>query len=250
MEKIDKKILDYINLKKTVTTLQLCDEFQISESSCRRALRKLDDKRLIARYFGGANSIEKIQNSTDVVIRFNQYDIQKDRIAKRSVESILPGSTIILLGGTTVFRICKYIKRLKITVITNSMLIFNELCECQDITLILLGGQYNRSEAELIGLLTISNSKIFICDYMFMGTNGYITNLGFTTDDIKAVELYSWCMTVANKTYVVVDSSKFHSRGKYIIAPIKEVSSVITDSGISKNIEQELIKNNIEVLIT
>ena len=157
MEKIDKKILDYINLKKTVTTIELCDEFRISESSCRRALRKLDDKKLIARYFGGANSIEKIQNNSDVVTRFNQFDNQKDRIAKKSAESIQSGSTIILLGGTTVFRICKYIKRLKITVITNSMLIFNELCECQEITLILLGGQYNRSEAELTGLITISN---------------------------------------------------------------------------------------------
>lgn len=249
MNNIDKQILETINIKKTITTLELCEKFSISESSCRRALSRLENKGEISRYFGGANSIEKVDRNIDIYNRFDVNDEQKEMIAKKAAEEIKPNSTIILLGGTTVFRICKYIKNMKLTVVTNSMIVFNELYNRKEIVLILLGGQYNKEEAELTGVLTITNSKVFICDHLFMGAGGYVRNVGFTTDDLNSIELYSWCISVSEKTSVLFDSSKFANRGKAISASIASIDNIITDSNISEELVSELKQNNLEVII-
>lgn len=249
MKNIDKQILETINIKKTITTLELCDKFSISESSCRRALSRLENKGEISRYFGGANSIEKVNRNIDIYNRFDVNDEKKEAIAKKAAELIKPNSTLILLGGTTVFRICKYIKNMKLTVVTNSMIVFNELYNRKEITLILLGGQYNKEEAELTGVLTITNSKIFICDHLFMGASGYVRNVGFTTDDLNSIELYSWCISVSEKTHVLFDSSKFVNRGKAITASVASIDSIITDSDVSKELVSELKQNNLDVVI-
>ena len=47
-------------------------------------------------------------------------------IARTASKLIKEDSTIILLGGSTVCELCKY-KNMNITVITNSILVFNEL---------------------------------------------------------------------------------------------------------------------------
>ena len=162
---------------------------------------------------------------------------------------IKPHSTAVLLGGTTVFRICKHIKNIPITVITNSMIVFNELVDKEHIQLILLGGEYNRDEAELRGFLTLAGSKLMTCDYLFMGADGYVQNVGCTTADLEAMELYNWCMALSQSTIVLMDSTKFGKRGKAVIAAIKNIDIIITDNGISPEALRQMEENAVEVII-
>lgn len=243
------KIIEYINIRKNVTTHELCDKFNLSESSCRRLLQRLQDEGVVRRYHGGAFSNEQIQEKTDFAKRFNENERSKEAIAKAAAELIEPNSTVILLGGTTVFRICKYLKNKKITVITNSMIVFSELKDKKNIKLILLGGEYVREEEELSGVLTNRNSNLFISDHMFMGAAGYIRNAGFTTSDMESLELYSWCITLSNQVHVLFDSSKFEARGKAITVSNKELTSCISDKGIDSVIAKELEKADVKVII-
>ena len=247
---LDKKVLETINRKKTVSIMELCKEFDFSESSCRRALRRLEAQELIARFHGGANCLEKNQSHLDVFKRFDTNADEKEIIAREAAKKIMPNSRIILLGGTTVFRICKYIKNMVLTVITNSIIVFNELSNYPKIELILLGGILNREEAELRGFLTVSNSKLFSCDHVFMGTEGYIKNAGLTTTDSESIELYHWCMALSQETNVLTDSTKFKRRGKAIVVSLEEITNLITDEGISKEVIEELSINNINVIIS
>lgn len=248
-KKQQNQIIEYINIKKTVTTHELCEQFQLSESSCRRLLQRLQDDEIVTRYHGGAFSNERIQEKTDIAKRFNEFEKQKDAIAKAAAELIEPNATVILLGGTTVFRICKYLKNKKITVITNSMIVFSELRDKKNINLILLGGEYVREEEELSGVLTNRNSNLFISDHMFMGAAGYIRNTGFTTSDMESLELYSWCEKLSNHVHILFDSSKFEARGKAITIANKDLTSCITDTGIDPVIQKELEKSNVKVIV-
>lgn len=243
------QIIEYINVKKSVTTYELCEQFHISESSCRRLLQNLQDEGIVTRYHGGAFSNEQIQEKTDFAKRFNEFEKEKEAIAKAAAELIEPESTIILLGGTTVFRICKYLKNKRVTVITNSMIVYSELRDKKNIKLILLGGEYVREEEELCGVLTNRNSNLFISDHMFMGAAGYIRNTGFTSSDMESLELYSWCEKLSNQVHILFNSSKFEARGKAITISNKNLTSCITDSGIASAIKQELENANVKVVI-
>lgn len=245
---VQQMIQEFIIVKKSVTTLELCQKFNISESTCRRVLQRLDDIGMIKRYHGGAFSPEKVHENENIAERFSLNEQAKERIAKRAAALIKPNYTIILLGGTTVFRICKYIRKMKLCIITNSMIVFNELCNYPNIQLILLGGEYKREEAELSGVLTVSNSKLFVCDHMFMGAAGYVRNSGFTTTDISSIELYMLCMRMANQTNLLIDSSKFEKRGKAITAPLDELDCIITDEPISLILKNEIEAHQVEII--
>lgn len=246
---LDKKILEFIKIKKTVTLVQLCKEFYMSESSGRRALSRLDELGLIQRYRGGANSVEKVHNHMDIHKRFDDNASLKEKIAIQASRMIKPHSTAVLLGGTTVFRMCKHIKNIPVTIITNSIIVFNELTGYENIQLILLGGEYNQHEAELRGFLTLSNSKLVTCDHLFMGADGLIKNVGFTTLDWDAIELYSWCMALSRSTNILIDSTKFHKRGKAVIAPLGNINCVVTDTGAPEEIVKNLEHHSIKVII-
>lgn len=249
-KEIQKKLLEFINIQKTVTTLELCDKFHLSESSCRRELHRLEDLNLIKRYHGGVNSLEKLGENESIKMRFTLEESKKESIAKEAAKLIQPESTIILLGGTTVFRMCKHIKQMKLTVITNSIIVFHELYNQKNIHMILLGGEYKKDEAELSGVLTITNSKVFVCDHVFMSVSGYVKNTGFTTTDPASVELYTWCMRLSNQVNLLCDSSKFENKGKIITASLGDIDYLITDEDIGDWAKQSLLQKDVRMIIS
>lgn len=246
---LDDKVLERINLKKTVTIEMICSEFAISESTCRRVFKRLDEKGLILRFRGGANSLDMKQDNMRVYDRYYTKAHLKEMIAREAAKMVKPFETIYLMGGTTVFRMCKYIKDLPLKVITNSLLVFRELSMIKNIDLVLLGGTFNREESDFRGPLTTANAKLFTCDHMFMGADGYICNAGFTTDDEGVIDLYRSSILLSNKSYLLTDSSKFKNRGKAVIAPLMDVTNVFTDHLVPAEIIAELKEASINVVI-
>lgn len=244
-----RRILEFIDVHKTVTTMELCDKFELSESSCRRELHRLDEAHKIQRYHGGANSVDKLDENESIKERFSLEEEKKEAIALAATTLIQPDSTIIMLGGTTVYRMCKHIKHMKLTVITNSIIVFHELYNQKNIHLILLGGEYKKDEAELSGVLTITNSKVFVCDHLFMSVSGYVKNTGFTTSDPASVELYTWCMRMSNQRNLLCDSTKFDKKGKVITASIGDVDYLITDDNIAQWNLENLKQKGVHVIV-
>ncbi len=244
-----KQFLEFINVQKTVTTVELCDKFNLSESSCRRELHRLEESNLIKRYHGGAISLDKVDENSSIKERFDLAEDKKEAIAKEAAKLIQPGSTIILLGGTTVYRLCKYIKHMKLTVVTNSIIVFHEFYNQKNIHLILLGGEYKRDEAELTGVLTITNSKLFVCDHLFFSVSGYVDHVGFTTTDPESVELYTWCMQLSKQTNLLCDSTKLTKKGKILTASISDVDYIISDEKIKPAVKEGLIEQGAKLII-
>lgn len=246
---LDDKVLERINLKKTVTLEMICSEFAISESTCRRVFKRLEEKGLILRFHGGANSLDIKQESIGVYDRYYTKADFKEMIAIEAAKMVKPFETIFLMGGSTVFRMSKFIKELPLKVITNSLLVFSELSMVKNIDLVLLGGTFNREESDFRGPLTTANSKFFACDHLFMGADGYISNAGFTTEDEGLIDLYRSSLMLANQSYMLIDSSKFENRGKAIIAPLEDVTHVFTDHLVPAEIVKELKESSVNVVI-
>lgn len=243
-----QEILEFIRINQTVSTPEICERYQISESTTRRILQKLEDSGKIRRFHGGAMFSGK-ETSTELQTRYHLAEDKKEMIAKKAASMVKPNKTIVLLGGTTVFRMCKYLKYKKLTVITNSMLVFNELHNYPNIHLILLGGEYNAEEEELYGFLTQASLKKMACDYMFFSVTGYIESSGFTTSDFNSIELYSWCMTMSENVVLLFDSTKFQIRGKAITAEISDVTYLITDKEIEKSTLSDLTNKGLDIIV-
>lgn len=229
----EKAVKDFIFEKYNVAVSDLCEHFSISESTARRVLRKLEDRNLITRYRGGAYpNIGSIDPSC-VTARVRCNWDKKVVIAKKAAELVPEGSTLVMLGGTTVYAMCGFLEGKNITVITNSLIVFSALQKDKNITIILLGGLFNRSEYELGGIVTNHGMRNIRADFMFMGSMGFDERLGFTTKDLESLELYQTCIESSNKVIVLADSSKYKAGGTAVTAKLGEVDTLITDEDIS-----------------
>jgi len=233
-----------------MTTEEICDAIGISESTARRLLSSLSDKQLITRFHGGAQSLLLTTETSALQKRMNLNPDIKDDIARRAAQEIKPGMTVVLLGGTTVYMICKYILERHITVITNSLIVYEGLKDAAAVDLILLGGRYNRNEMEVRGALTNINLRMLKADCLFMGATGLDPGAGFLTDDINSVELYRLCIDAAKSTYVLADSTKLDFHGSVITATSEMVNYLITDPAIPCNVIEKFTEKGVRIILS
>ena len=227
---------------------ELCKSLNVSDSTARRVMTSLADKGMIIRYHGGGHSVEWALESSDIQKRFDLHASAKDAIARTAAELVKPDSIIILMGGTTVCKMCKYIKDMKVTVITNSIIILDELKNRRGIDIVLLGGRYNHSEMEVVGALTDINLKMLRADSLFMGANHFHPKIGFLTDERESLQFYRNCIDAASKSYVLADSSKLGENAAAITATCDMVDCLITDNKLDIDIIKQFESMGVSVI--
>lgn len=243
-----KTILRYINEKQHVTIEQMCQDLSISESTARRSIVELEGKGKIKRFRGGAYILHD-DAKTLVTTRQNINEENKVKIAKRAAMLVKENSTVILLSGSTVGFICRHVKKKNVTVITNSLVVLNELKSFPNIRLIVLGGLYNHEEAEFGGILSNPSLNYLRADRLFMGCSGFDERHGFTNRNYS-VELYRACIQACKDVCVLVDSSKYNKGGVSIAAKPEQVKYLISDSGLPEEAVEAFKSRGMSVIIT
>ena len=99
-------------------------------------------------------------------------------------------------------------------------------------------GQYSKTLLE-----NCSFSKLFI------GVDGIDFNYGFTTTDMREAELNQQMMRASQKVIVLADSSKFGKRGFAKIGDIEDIDMIITDSGVSPDVINQITNRGINLII-
>ncbi len=245
----DQLVLDYIKTSRSATIADLCRHFSASESTVRRVLKRLETDGLLTRFRGGAYLLPGLQNDTSVMHRFQENTDKKNLIGKAAAGLVSDDSTIILLGGSTVYSMCRFLKKKKITVITNSLLVLNELHTEKNIRIILLGGTVNPEEEEVYGPLTSSSIQFVRADYVFMSTTGFNEQQGLITKDMESIELYRSCMQTSNSSVCLADSTKYGGAGAGITASLEETNILITDDELPASVADSIRDKGVRVII-
>ena len=94
----------------------------------RRDLETLDALGRIERFHGGAKSVRKAPPELPILRRTLEQAEEKARIGLAAAALVKDGETLFLGSGTTVLEVAKHLHdRQQLTVITNSLLVLNEL---------------------------------------------------------------------------------------------------------------------------
>lgn len=242
------EILSFINQRKHVSVGDLCEHLEISESTARRALAQLEKLGKCVRFHGGAHSAGQ-SGRTKILARQGANSAKKLRIAKAAAAIIPDGSTCIILSGSTVGCMGRFIKGKQITVITNSLIIFEELRTFPNIKLIVLGGLYNPDEEELGGLIANTNLDYLRADFLFMGASSFDERSGFINRNLS-IDVYRSCLRACDTACMLVDSSKYGLGGTSIAARPEQVKYLFTDSELETRVVKILEKKDIKVILT
>lgn len=246
MNKRHAQILDLLTENKKVEVTKLSDLLQVSQVTIRKDLDILESRGLIIREHGYAT----LNDSDDINNRLAYHYESKLEIAKRAAASVQNGETIMIESGSCCALVAMEIANTKkdVSLITNSAFIADYIRKIGTVKIILLGGEYQNESQVMVGPITKKCAEAFFVDKLFIGTDGFTIETGFTGNDYMRSEAVRDMAKQASNVIVVTDSVKFSQKGVVKLIDTEKVNYIYTDSDIPVDIEEYLLQKSIEII--
>ena len=234
------RIKDIILEKKSVTVTELSKIFSVTEETIRRDLKQLEDDGFLTIQDG-------VENNVELTIRETAYMESKQSIAKKCLSIIHNGDSIFLDASTTALQLAKALQGMRLTVVTNSLLIINELYDKEDIRLISIGGSYTPRDKAFVGNTALKNLESFYLDKTFMSCRSVSKEHGITDSNEAIAAIRQMLMTRSNHVYLIADHSKFDKTSFIRISGFETITGLVTDKRMDDQWREYLSKNNVEL---
>jgi DeoR/GlpR family transcriptional regulator of sugar metabolism len=249
-EERERKILDLLEDQGKIAVPLLVARLNVSEATIRRDLGRLAARHAIQRVHGGAMSLNGVELEPPVLKRASLHAAEKHRIGEVAAGLIANGDTVTLLGGSTTLEVSLHLREKKnLTVITDSLLIAQNVVKQANINLIVLGGGVDSSELKMEGSLTQLCLRELHANKLIFGVRAVNFNQGLMLDRMPEVTIFRECMKAAAEAILVVDHSKFGQVATAVLGPLTAVSRVVTDRGVPPEAVAKLRGLGIDVVL-
>ncbi len=240
-----KRILEQLTDEHRIEVATLAERMKVSPVTMRKDLDALEKMGLIVREHGHAT----IGSRDNLNNRLAYHYEEKRRIAQLAARSVQPGETVMIESGSCCALLAAALaaQDRDVTIITNSAFIADSVRGQRSVKLILLGGEDQSESQVMVGPLTALCCESFCVDKLFIGTDGFTANYGFTNDDMMRVEAVRAMRRRASSLYILTESSKFSRRGVVSLVPFSAVTGVYTDERIPREAETLLVEKGIGV---
>ncbi|MCI9866557.1 DeoR/GlpR transcriptional regulator [Rhizobium skierniewicense] len=229
-------ILSAIQEKPVVTVQDIAELTDASEATIRRDIASLHVKGKLRRVRGGAEAVHPPQLGNLAARPFRvseSVNIDKKRsIARKAVDLCEEGDAIIINGGTTTFQMVHYMSARRLQVMTNSFAIAEHLVKHSKCNVSVPGGAIYRDQSLILSPFENDAIRNFYARRIFIGAQG-VGALGIMESDALVIQSEQKLMRQAEELIVMIDSSKFRKRSSLILCPLENVSTIITDEGIT-----------------
>jgi len=223
---------------------QLAIELGTSEITVRRDLNRMADDGMLYRTHGGASKIDPLMGAKTFDNKAAVNIKAKDAICCRAADEIVDGDIIFMDCGSTVFRLCQFIKNKKIKVITNSLPVVYELHNSQA-TVNMIGGEVDRDRQAIHGKIAEEHIARYRATKAFLGIDGISAN-GLFAQSEKEASITLALATHSKQTFILCDVAKIGKETYLKFGELDLINTIITDI---ENPELELIrKKGVQVL--
>jgi DeoR family glycerol-3-phosphate regulon repressor len=246
-----QEILNILKAKGKVKVKELSVKFDVTEDCIRKDLKVLESQGNLKRTYGGAVQIRESSNAYDMQER-SEIDVSnKTIIAEKAFNIITDRETIFLDISTTNILLAKLLaeSNKRVTVVTNMLEILNILSKQNNITVVATGGILNKNLNGFTGAPTIDLISRYKFDKCFIGSCGVdVFDRTITTFDIDDGITKSSIISSSKKTFLVMESKKFHLDGNYKFSKIDDIDSIISDKLPDKEITDVIKEFNISII--
>lgn len=241
-------ILDRIQQENSVKVPELAREFSVTEETIRRDLEKLEDEGYVTRTYGGAVLAQNNTSDLSIHVRETQNPEGKKRIARKVAQMIEEGDTLMVDSSTTSMFVAKNLKGGKVTMITNSVRIPQEVAAQENINIIVTGGTLRPSIMSLVGSATEEALDRYYVNKAIIGCKALDPELGtFEPHEPEAV-IKQKMRKNAKTVILVADHTKFGKRSFVRTLRCEDIDILVTDEKLEPRLERQLSSGGIRVI--
>ncbi|WAM34489.1 DeoR/GlpR family DNA-binding transcription regulator [Caldicellulosiruptor morganii] len=245
-----QKIMAMLNENKSVLVPELAKLFNVTEETIRRDLEKLEKEGFLKRTYGGAVLVENY--NVDIPFEFrNVTNIEgKKQIALTLIKYIEDGDTLVMDSSTSALQVAKLLKtKKKITVITNSEQIINELKVFEDnIKVISTGGTLRNRSLSLVGPIAENTLKSLNANKAIISCKGFDIEKGFTESNELEAQVKKIMIEIADQVFMIADHTKMNKTALVNIATLDDVDFIFTDKVLLPSQENAIREKNVEIV--
>jgi DeoR/GlpR family transcriptional regulator of sugar metabolism/ABC-type sugar transport system substrate-binding protein len=170
-------------------------------------------------------------------------------IGKIAANYVRDGDTIYLDAGTTTTNMAQFLgSERKLTVITPSLAIFQQLQRNPNIHLILTGGEYLAESHSLVGRgpqLFLSELRV---DKAFVVAGGVSADFGVSCKNQQEAEVRRAAISASREVVLLADHTVIGTDSRVFVTHLHRVNTLITDAGIRSEDRLDFIQRGIRVL--
>lgn len=192
----------------------------------------------------GFEVIDAEQNLKD------EIDIRRRAIARVAADQVKPGEVILIDGGPIANYMAETLANHQgITVITNSISVFDTLKHNPEMVLILTGGAYRHSSQMLVGPTAEGALRELRADKLFLTVSGASLNFGLSHTNISEVTMKQAMIRSAREVILLADHTYFGLESTIQVAPLTVVNRLITDDVLPASVRLDLTKLGIQIIL-
>ena len=176
--------------------------------------------------------------------------LRKLSIASEASKLVNAGDVVLIDGGeTTTYLAEALIGKRDITVITNSMAVFETLRSEPGIALISTGGLLRQESQTLTGPTTEIVLRELRADRLFLAVSGVSLNFGLSHTNLAEVTVKQAMIRAAREVILLADHTRFEQESVVQVAPISAVHKVITDNALPASARLDITRLGIEIVL-
>lgn len=250
-EERQEQIVALVNRQGRLTVAELSERFEVSETTIRRDLAALAARNAVRRVHGGAMRVRPVASSeTPILQRQTEHAAEKERIGAATAALLQHGETVMIAGGSTGLAVARHLTTLsKLTVVTDSLLVTNELLRQGQHRIILLGGQVDPDEQAVRGTLSRLVMERLRVDKVILGTKAVSVERGLSAETPEEAEFLQAFIRCGNHVILVTDSSKFEQSALSYCAPLESIHTLVTDNRLDEDIAEQIRELGIYLLM-
>lgn len=245
-----KKIFELIQEEGYARVSDLSKHFDVSEPTIRQDLEKLEKGGLVTRKHGGAF----LRSSTANVQPMSQEHMEnmdkKLLIARKAVEYVHHGETIILdAGSTTTAMIDGLSEKQNLKVMTNALNIVMRLGAVPGCTVFCSGGQFKNPSLSLSGEKAAEFFQDMYASKLFLATGGISSDAGLTYPGFNDLYVKKAMIKAAKEVFLLADSTKIGRISLASLGGLELIDYFITDSFIKEGDRRQFEALGVKVII-
>jgi len=231
-------ILSFLEDVPSMNVHELSEKLGVSEITVRRDLNAMASKSLVTRTHGGVMHNKHAEDPTYFSTKAISNPEKKREIAEKASAMVHDGDIVFMDCGSTVFCMADFIRKKRVTVITNSLPLASALLN-SNVKINLVGGELDPVRQAVHGLIAEEHIKRYRARKAFIGVDGITADGLYSHSETEASTTICYARQ-AREVFLLCDSTKINKPAYFHCAPITVIDQVITESSADEETLKEL----------